>query len=475
MAAEQSYVQEILKIINDIKENSVTEINLERKGIRHSTANLIANALKTNPNINKINLNYNYQIEQGINQIFIALAEHNKTLEEIHLDYVHLSREHKCYENLAHLIRAIPSLNLISLEGNYITADGIRIISSAIHDKLMATLTENIEITSIAFSRSPFCKIVFQTNAKEVKTLLDIDLSKNHPIFSTDDNKGKRKQIKEDAKLQNHNIFYTAVGSALAKIISVNNSIKILDLEGSGLQGDELTQIFNSLRNNTTIEEINLSGINLSENNIIALTHALKTNESIKNLNLSNCNLNHRSAELISQALAVNTSLESLVMRSAKIWDYMVEHIANAIINNKNCRLKTLDLSDNSIGDSGAEYLGIMLATNQTLINCKLEGNRIEKNGNESLLISIRANENSKIKVINGYEVYPSIENKTKPASRRPSIVSQYEMKTDLSEVESEEIKSIPSDDEVEPVDEEMPHFDFDSAPKKKNKGCVIQ
>ena len=115
-----------------------------------------------------------------------------------------------------------------------------------------------------------------------------------------------------------------AVGCAIAKMLKINKTLKVLRLTNCGLDTVVATHIFKSLEHNTSLEELDLSwNSQLAEDDSeavgCAIERILNVNRTLAVLNLSGCNITDPVAKHIVTGLTKNTSLVTLDMQSSKL------------------------------------------------------------------------------------------------------------------------------------------------------------
>ena len=108
---------------------------------------------------------------------------------------------------------------------------------------------------------------------------------------------------------------------------------------------------------------------------VVSLSKALSVNSSLTNLDLSENSIGASGAASLSQALAVNSSLTNLKLNLNGICHPGAAFLSQALAVNSS--LTNLDLSENGIGDPGAASLSQALAVNSSLTNLKLNLNSI--------------------------------------------------------------------------------------------------
>ena len=115
-----------------------------------------------------------------------------------------------------------------------------------------------------------------------------------------------------------------AVGCAIERMLSVNRTLKVLNLYNCGLDTVVATHVFRSLEHNTTLEKLDLSrNSQLAEGESeavgCAIERMLNVNIKLKVLKLSSCQVTDPIVKHILTGLNKNTSLVTLDMRSSKL------------------------------------------------------------------------------------------------------------------------------------------------------------
>ena len=128
------------------------------------------------------------------------------------------------------------------------------------------------------------------------------------------------------------------------------------------------------------VTELDLSSRCLHSNiGVESLSQALTVNSSLTNLNLSHNSIGDTGAASLSQALTVNSSLTNLDLGSNSIGHTGAASLSQALTVNSS--LTNLDLSWNSIGHTGAASLSQALTVNSSLTNLDLSKNCIGLTG----------------------------------------------------------------------------------------------
>ena len=171
-----------------------------------------------------------------------------------------------------------------------------------------------------------------------------------------------------------------AVGCAIAKMLKINKTLKVLCLTNCGLDTVVATHIFKSLEHNTSLEELDLSGNSqLAEGDSeavgCAIAKMLKINKTLKVLCLTNCGLDNVVATHIFKSLEHNTSLEELDLSwNRQLAEGDSEAVGCAIerILNVNRTLAVLNLSGCNITDPVAKHILTGLTKNTSLVTLNM-------------------------------------------------------------------------------------------------------
>ncbi|OAQ23034.1 hypothetical protein K457DRAFT_1911315 [Linnemannia elongata AG-77] len=120
------------------------------------------------------------------------------------------------------------------------------------------------------------------------------------------------------------------------------------------------------------------------------IVEKLKTNSTLTTLDLFNNSIGDSGAVVLSKALKTNSTLTTLDLSGNSIGDKGAVALSEAL--KTNSTMTTLDLSGNSIGDKGAVALFEALKTNSTLITLDLWSNSIGDNGAVALFEALKTN-----------------------------------------------------------------------------------
>ena len=164
--------------------------------------------------------------------------------------------------------------------------------------------------------------------------------------------------------------------------LAESQSIQTLKLKLNSISSIGVGSIFRSLQHNTSLEELDLSGNSqLAEDDIEAANHAynmLTVNMTLKVLNLSGCSLGIAVVVSVFRSLEHNTSLEELdLSENRQLAEGDSEAVGCAIerMLNVNRTLKVLNLSGCRLDTAVANHIAAGLVQNDYLIKLNIERN----------------------------------------------------------------------------------------------------
>jgi 23S rRNA pseudoU1915 N3-methylase RlmH len=254
-------------LIDALKANTTSLKNFTSKFTRIPTLAVIqiAEELKINNTLQKLDLSYNMIEQDGMLSLINALKV-NTSLISLNLTGNQIFKEEICYAigdkgaiALADALKVNTSLQTLEIYQNDIKDDGIIAIADA--------LTENSTLHTLDISNSNISSTGFKHMINMLKinnTLINLDIGSNYT----------------------HN---EQMGSIIAKVLEVNNSLTTLVLNDCGLEYCDIINILTALKGNTTLHTINLSNnIKVMNTDILKelLKELFKVTNTIKKLNL---------------------------------------------------------------------------------------------------------------------------------------------------------------------------------------------
>jgi NLR family CARD domain-containing protein 3 len=205
--------------------------------------------------------------------------------------------------------------------------------------------------------------------AYQLSSLIDLDLSDNSAVFSGEDGSGLKCLIDAicpvggvdgcSCKLQRLNLSRNAIGRVgravrhIKRLLCSNSSLRYLVLAQNYL-GQKHMDANGGLHNNSTLRVLDLSGNGLRDAGVHTLMKAI-------NQRLEGC---------VSQLEEIDLSDNIISCKGA-------HYISTLLSNNFNTSLQKLNLSNNVIKPDGAEFLTLVMKYNHTLTELNLAGNSL--------------------------------------------------------------------------------------------------
>ena len=188
----------------------------------------------------------------------------------------------------------------------------------------------------------------------------------------------------------NHCSLTNEVASHFANGLAQNHSVRNVILHLNNIGSTGAVSIFRSLEHNTSLEELDLSeNSQLAEGDSEAVGCAIErmvdVNRTLKVLNLSGCRLNTTVITHITAGLAHNASLVELnigdiyFLSRKNITSEGWVHLFKALCNNTS--LKKLNISLNELEMEGSVALAEMLSCNKSLTELNLESCQVPEAG----------------------------------------------------------------------------------------------
>ena len=166
-----------------------------------------------------------------------------------------------------------------------------------------------------------------------------------------------------------------AVGCAIEKMLNVNKTLKVLNLNDCRLDTTVITHTAAGLAHNASLVELNIGRNSFSKNTItsegwVHLFKALCNNTSLKKLDISHNDLGMEVSVPLAEMLSCNKSLTELNLGCCDLPEAGLREIARGLLHN--ISLKKLDISGNKPGMEGSVALAEMLSCNKSLTELNL-------------------------------------------------------------------------------------------------------
>lgn len=177
----------------------------------------------------------------------------------------------------------------------------------------------------------------------------------------------------QDLLLSSNSISDIGLDS-LSKLTS-KTSLVCLDLHQNNFTAKGVSNLAQSLKNNSTLEYLVLDENQFGDEGAIALGEILESNQGLRELSLADTSITSLGLKSIADSLATNRTLGTLVLDTNHIGDSGVGFLSSALTSNRS--LQSLHLNECSITDIGVEHLGKGLMENSTLTDLQISFNSI--------------------------------------------------------------------------------------------------
>eukprot|EP00808_Paulinella_micropora_P020740 g14005.t1 len=360
-----------------LRENKITELDLDAKGLGPAEAAVLAELLKVNRAVQTLNIGANNIGAKGAELIAQAVKV-NETLQTLSIVWNEIGEQGA--EHIAEALQDHPSVTSVDLRGNK--------LSVASGSALAAVAKQNPRI-------SEMCGILLDSLREAV--ILAEFLKDNHTLTSLDlyDNAigdGGAKAIGDGLKVNasvtyvslNRNQIGDAGAVAISKSVEVNQTLRELKLRNNRIGDDGAHAVGEALKDHPSVTSVDLRDNDLSVASGLALVAVVKQNPRIQELcgvPLVNDSLRDGKTHLSSvgpaeeaifvEVFKINTTLETLSLRDS----YIGPALADLLKENKT--LRELDMAGNSTGSDGAKAIAKALEANKVLQTLDIGLNKI--------------------------------------------------------------------------------------------------
>uniref|UniRef100_A0AAR2J8B2 NACHT domain-containing protein n=1 Tax=Pygocentrus nattereri TaxID=42514 RepID=A0AAR2J8B2_PYGNA len=364
--------------------SSLKIIRLSNSSITEDGCGALASALKSNPShLMDLDLSENIVENSGVKQLCDLLMNSNCMLQKLNLSFCRITEDG--YVALASTLKSNPSSHLIELDlrGNDPGDTGVKKLTDLLEDP-------NCKLKTLrllkSFAAEEACG--FLTKALGINPLLlrDLDLS-----GKTQGDSGMKKlcDLLEDShcktrKLKLNKSSITEEGcAALSSALCSNPSHLIeLDLSENQLGTSGVKKICGVLGNTLfKLSKLELGNCSITDEGCAALASAFRTNPlHLRELNLSGNNVGNFGVKHLSELLMHSqSSLEKLHLSFCTVTEEGYAALASSLKSKPSSHLIQLDLRGNNPGDTGVKKLMDLLDNP----NCKLKTLRLLKSSIE--------------------------------------------------------------------------------------------
>ncbi|XP_073700444.1 uncharacterized protein [Garra rufa] len=362
----------------------------------------LATALLSDSNLKELNMNNNILQDSGVKQLCIGLKSMKCKLEILRLSKCDLT-EKGCLALASVLSSDSSSLKVLDLSNNDLQDSGVRLLSGGLkkNHKLEKLKLSNCSITEEGY------KALASALRSNPSHLIELDLTGNDPGQSG---------VKELNDL----------------LHDPNCQLKTLRFLGPA--ADEACQYVTGIvfKNPLLLRELNLSECELGDTQVKLLTALLQDKHcKLNTLQLCDCGLTEESCSALATVLRLSPSLKELDMSNNNLQDSGVKKLG---LENTNCTLEKLRLSNCSITEEGYKALASALRSNPShLIELDLTGNDPGQSGVKELS-DLLHNEHFHLKTIRFLKSAAALEacnHLTKVLGTSPLLLKELDLSKD--------------------------------------------
>ena len=354
---------------------SLQEINISQNSITNRGIKLFAEAIQINSTLKNINISKNHISIEGL-LYFMEKVKKNCTLEVVNITHNNVTRSgltsiKQCIENLQRPIQIYASWNVI------VSRNGELLKICTFHES--ENIIEEDDVWSFEDYDPDYIVTCLSECLKEDDTLQELNMSKHQIII------GREKKIIEAIKV---NKTLLKLDASFTKIrdedyisdcLKINKSLKELNMSENMITSNGAKEIATAIRVNTTLEKLDLSCNRISNDGVSFISDGLKNNNSLQELNISRNEITSEGAQYIAEAIQVNTTLEKINVSCNAISDDGAAAIIYSLQFNNS--LQELNMSRNEITSEGAKKITEVIQVNTTLKHLDLSINKIADDG----------------------------------------------------------------------------------------------
>ena len=362
----ESLPKEIADACRRLQQNdpTMTELHLAYKKIGNKETKAIAQALKMNTMLQRLDL-YNNQISDDGAKALAEALKMNTVLQRLGLGRNQISDDGA--KALAEALKMNTVLQWLYLAGNQISDDGAKAIAEALK---MNTVLQWLYLNDNQISDDGAKALA---EALKMNTVLQLLYLYNN-------------QISDDG------------AKALAEALKMNTVLLGVAIGGNQISDDGAKALAEALKMNTVLQLLYLYNNQISDDGAKALAQALKMNTVLQRLYLNDNQISDDGAKALAEALKMNTVLQWLYLAGNQISDDGAKAIAEALKLNKT--LDWLYLGRNQISDEGAKALAEALKMNTVLQQLYLYDNKFGIDGANAIVAALASRDNGQLKVL---------------------------------------------------------------------------
>lgn len=338
----------------------------------------IADGLALNSTVVKISLGHCLVFSRGSRVLFEAL-ERNTTLQELKL---HCTDDGA--EALGHALASNTSLRRLCVDGRAVRDLGSRSIGLAL---LTNTTLQQLEMRSNTWGEAGGDAL---GHALACNTSLK-SLKLEHCVFGPSVVRDLFGGLGNNSSLTDLRIFESINnlfevrqddgGRHMGDALASNGSLKFFQSFHTQLGVQGSTAFAEGLRANTTLQVLRILGDHtLGDAGAEAIGWALATNTTLKELNLGSCCIRSSGVACLVAGMRGNTTLESLLISNNMVGEGGAEAIKQALADNS-LSVRAIDMTVCGLGARETSLIAEGLGGNTTLVELKLCSNKMGVEG----------------------------------------------------------------------------------------------
>ncbi|XP_067271649.1 protein NLRC5-like isoform X2 [Pseudorasbora parva] len=406
-------VNQIAALLQD-KHCKLNTLQLCNCGLTEESCSALATVLSSNSSLKELDISNNNLQDSGVKKLCDGLENTNCTLQKLKLSNCSITEEG--YKALASALRSNPShLIELDLRGNDPGQSGVKELDDLLEDP-------NCQLTTLRFlgpDADEACHYVRGIVGKNPLLLRELNLSE---CELGDSGVNQISVLLQDKHCRPNTLMLCNCGltdescSTLATVLRSNSSLKELNISNNNLQDSGVKKLQNGLENtNCTLKKLRLANCRITEEGYKALASALRSKLShLIELDLTgndpgqsgvkelsdlledpNCQLKtlrllgpaaDEACHYVKRVMGKNPlSLNEVNLSLHELGDARVNQIS-ALLQDKHCKLNTLNLWNCSITENQCLILTSALKSNQShLRELDLSGNQIKSTGVDHL------------------------------------------------------------------------------------------
>nr|XP_055073075.1 protein NLRC5-like [Misgurnus anguillicaudatus] len=347
-----------VKLIYDLIQDqncALKKVRLSGCGLTEESCSGLASVLRSKSSLKELDMSNNNLQDSGVMKLHNGLQNNNCQLHKLRLSGCGLTEE-SC-SALASVLRSKPGLKELDMSNNNLQDSGVK----KLHNGLENT---NCQLHKLRLSGCGLTEESCSALASVLRSkpgLKELDMSNNN---LQDSGVKKLHNGLENTNCQLHKLRLSGCGlteescSALASVLRSKSSLKDLDMSNNNLQDSGVKKLHNGLQNtNCQLHKLRLSGCGLTEESCSALASVLRSKPGLKELDLSNNNLQDSGVKKLHNGLQnTNCQLHKLRLSDCSIGEEGYVALSRAVRSNPS-HLIELDLSENDPGESGVKLI----------------------------------------------------------------------------------------------------------------------